>query len=145
MDDDLSGETADPMPPPSPPFDGLEFVCKRSEGPWRMLGFHEQWVFWFAIHPLPYSLTTYVSVAASISTATPLHHNLELNGATPRTGKPLFLVTSPICVLREEWGVGRRKKSRLPWQTTCVTGLNLPYFAKPYPSLVPLPCSMVGR
>ena len=23
----------------------LEFVCKRSESPWRMLGFHEQLVF----------------------------------------------------------------------------------------------------
>ena len=94
MDYDLSGETADPMPPPSPLSTGLEIVCKRSEGPWRMLGFHEQLVFCICMNSPPL-LLNYVSVAASISTATPLHHHIKLNGATPRTGKPLFWVTSP--------------------------------------------------
>ena len=57
------------------------------------------------------SLLSYVSGEASITMATPLHHNLKLYEATPRTGKTLFWVTTPlphtpICVLREEWGVG---------------------------------------
>ena len=95
----------------------LEFICKRSKGPWRMLGFHEQLVFCIC-RKSPPLLLNYVSMAASISMATPLHHHLKLTGATPRTGKPLFCVTSPlrhtpICVLREEWGVGRVRKSLL--------------------------------
>ena len=79
----------------------LEFVCKRSEGPRRMLGFHEQLVFCICMKS-PSLLFNYVSVAASISMATPLHHHLKLNGATPRTGNSLFWVTplrhTTICV-----------------------------------------------
>ena len=92
----------------------LEFVCKRSEGPWRILGFHEQLVFCICTNSPPL-LLNHVPVAASISMATPLHHHLKLTRATPRTGKPLFWVTSPlrhtgyrgtpICVLREVWGL----------------------------------------
>ena len=57
------------------------------------------------------SLLNYVSVAASITMATPLHLNLKVYEATPRTGRTMFWVTTslrhtPICVLREEWGVG---------------------------------------
>jgi len=38
---------------------------------------------------------------------TPLHHHLKLNGATPRTGRPLFWVITPfmhtpICVPTEK-------------------------------------------
>jgi len=57
------------------------------------------------------SLLNYVSVAASKTMATPLHHNLKLYEATPRTGRTLFWDTTPlrhtpICVLREDWGGG---------------------------------------
>ena len=55
-------------------------------------------------------------MAASISMTTPLHHHLKLNRATPRTGKQLFWVTSPLrhtSHLCTEGGVGRVKKSRL--------------------------------
>ena len=59
----------------------------------------------------PPSLLNNVSVAASISMATSLHHPLKLNGATPRTGRSLVWVTNPlrntpVCVLSEEWGGG---------------------------------------
>ena len=46
------------------------------------------------LRKFPPSLHNYVSVVASITMATPLHHDLKLNGATPRTGRPMF----PICV-----------------------------------------------
>ena len=34
--------------------------------------------------------------AASITMATPLHHNLKLYESTPRTGRTLFWVTTPL-------------------------------------------------
>jgi len=34
--------------------------------------------------------------AASITMATPLHHNLKLYETTPRTGRTLFWVTTPL-------------------------------------------------
>jgi hypothetical protein len=42
------------------------------------------------------SILNYVSVAASITMATPLHHNLKLYESTPRTGRTLFWVTTPL-------------------------------------------------
>ena len=71
--------------------------------------------FIFLWNPLPHS---YISAAASISMATPLHHHLKLNGATPRTGRPLLWGTTPlrhtpIGVREEEWGVGRGKLDSL--------------------------------
>ena len=56
-------------------------------------------------------LFNFVSVAASITMAIPQNYNLKLYEATPRTGRTMFWVTTllrhtPICVLREEWGVG---------------------------------------
>ena len=96
-------------------------VCKKRLGPWRILGFHEQ-LFLCIFHEIHFLTPQlqYVSVAASISMATPLHHNLKLYEATPRTGRTPFWVTTPlrhtlICVLREEWGVGNyRLTSRQP-------------------------------
>ena len=82
-----------------------------------MLGFQELLVFCTYLHEIPSPrFLNYVSVAAS----TYQHGNTSPSSpkATPRTGKPLFWVTSPlrhtpICVLREEggWGGGRNLDS----------------------------------
>ena len=128
MDHRGFGETADPMihsrcteklsssqlPPPTPfPWGRLEFVCKRSESPWRILnlmwGFHEHLLLSIFMKSLP-SLLNYVCIYASIChMATPLHHHLTLNEATLRTGSQLFWVTTPlrhtpVCVWGERGG-----------------------------------------
>ena len=44
----------------------------------------------------PASLLRLVSMAVSITMATPLCHHLKLNGATPRIGRLLFWVIAPV-------------------------------------------------
>ena len=79
-----------------PLFHGrLEFVCKRSEGPWRISGFLKH-LFFSIFMKSPPLLLNYVSLAASISMATPLHHHLKLYEDTPRIGRTLFWVTTPL-------------------------------------------------
>ena len=51
---------------------------------------------------------------------------------------------SQLCTEGGVWVGGAWGEIQTHQQTTCVTGLNLPFFAKPYPSLVTLPYSM-GR
>ena len=63
-------------------------LCKMSESPWRMLGFHEQLVFCIFMKSPP-SLLYYVgtSICGSIyhHGNNSLYHHLKLDGATPRT------------------------------------------------------------
>ena len=59
-----------------------------------MLGFHEQLVYNICMNSPP---LLYVSVAASISMATPFHHPLKLTRATPRT-EAVSLVPNHIAI-----------------------------------------------
>ena len=68
----------------------LEFVCKRSEGPWRISGFHEHMLFYIFMKSPPL-LLNYVSVAASISMATPLHHHLKAQWSNTKNRKTTVL------------------------------------------------------
>ena len=80
-----------------PPFYGVVRICMWKEIPWRifilMYGFHEHLMYGTStslyFHEIS-SLTIYLFMAVSITMATSLHHYLKLNGATPRTGTPLF-------------------------------------------------------
>ena len=67
----------------------LENVVSHVGFPWTLvtLYFHEI----ASLTPLLYAY-----VAASITMAAPFHHHLKLNGATPRTRRPLFWVTTPL-------------------------------------------------
>ena len=49
-----------------------------------MLGFHEHLLFSIFFIKSPPSLLNYVTVASSITMATPLHHHIKLNGTTLR-------------------------------------------------------------
>ena len=67
-------------------------LCKRKDGLWRVLISMNNCFFAFIMKSTS-SLLNYVSVAGSITMAKPLHHNLKLYEATPRTVRTLFWVT----------------------------------------------------
>ena len=91
---------------------------------------------------IPPSLLHFVYMAAPITMATPVHHRLKLNEATPRTGRLLFCVITPvrhtpICVPtadkeREEGGGGifyTISRQRTPTASNYLTFQTIPQIA----------------